>query len=489
MIAQAGGTVQDQDKREKPVLPPNRLTLNSPVVVIPAQAQQNIGEIIIPPSPPRINLIGIGQIIGKTLSLQRKAKEDPATPYQGDLGQMNVLGRQSLSTPPQAKLVVNLYAGASIVQTYEQPVTLAGETAWEELSIGFTTTAQVRVEAYVISTEPDTEFYTWFDELKIEITDKPTAMVVQENHYYPFRLGMKGLDYVQTASKEDKWQFNSKEKQTELGLHWHDYGARNYDAQIGRFFKVDRFAEKYYNFSPYQYAANNPIRYIDVNGDSIYVQYDGHNLTYRNGQFYYASGERTGKVFLTKPKSFLSGVLTALNQLGSKTQKGKELVNFFSNKENNAYIKAGNKNSEGHGTITIKKDLTGSDIMTKEGIQESPLWLDLGHELAHTQDYLTNGEGVYDKWLDNPKDPHDPYKQSEKYATHVENIMRAQAGLPLRTHYATQGNEGYEPSLILQVERDTFDTNRPQRIIRILDTSAFFTDSQNKPINYNNFKK
>ena len=80
---------------------------------------------------------------------------------------------------------------------------------------------------------------------------------------------MKGLDYVQTASKEDKFQFNGKEKQTELSLNWHDYGARNYDAQIGRFFKVDRFAEKYYNFSPYQYAANNPIRYIDVNGDSI----------------------------------------------------------------------------------------------------------------------------------------------------------------------------------------------------------------------------
>jgi hypothetical protein len=54
--------------------------------------------------------------------------------------------------------------------SYEQPVTLAGETAWEELSIGFTTTAQIRVEAYVVSTEPDTEFYAWFDELKIEIT-------------------------------------------------------------------------------------------------------------------------------------------------------------------------------------------------------------------------------------------------------------------------------------------------------------------------------
>ncbi|MCU0391340.1 MAG: hypothetical protein MUE81_09505, partial [Thermoflexibacter sp.] len=66
MIVQNGGTIQDQDKREKPILPPNRLTLNSPIVVIPAQPQGNIGEVIIPPSPPRLNLVGIAQLLGKT---------------------------------------------------------------------------------------------------------------------------------------------------------------------------------------------------------------------------------------------------------------------------------------------------------------------------------------------------------------------------------------------------------------------------------------
>lgn len=44
-----------------------------------------------------------------------------------------------------------------------------------------------------------------------------------------------------------------------------------YDAAVGRFFAQDRFAEKYLDFSPYQYTLNNPIKYIDINGDSTYT--------------------------------------------------------------------------------------------------------------------------------------------------------------------------------------------------------------------------
>jgi hypothetical protein len=65
--------------------------------------------------------------------------------------------------------------------------------------------------------------------------------------------------------------------QDDFGLDWGvypafcgNYGARFYDAQIGRFHTHDRFAEKYHSWTPYQYGGNNPISFIDINGDSIW---------------------------------------------------------------------------------------------------------------------------------------------------------------------------------------------------------------------------
>ena len=61
----------------------------------------------------------------------------------------------------------------------------------------------------------------------------------------------------------------------DLNINLHDYGARYYDPAIGRFTTIDRFAEKYTSMNGYQYAANNPIHTIDVNGDSLKVMFTG----------------------------------------------------------------------------------------------------------------------------------------------------------------------------------------------------------------------
>jgi RHS repeat-associated protein len=93
------------------------------------------------------------------------------------------------------------------------------------------------------------------------------ATVLQEINYFPF--GMRISQMYASSGTDNRYLFNSKELQDDFGLSWYDYGARFYDPQLGRFHTLDRFAEKYWDLTPYQYAANNPIRYIDVNGDSI----------------------------------------------------------------------------------------------------------------------------------------------------------------------------------------------------------------------------
>jgi len=91
--------------------------------------------------------------------------------------------------------------------------------------------------------------------------------VQQESSYYPFGLEIEGLSWQKPLQKSlNKYLYNGKELQDDLGLDWYDYGARFYDAQIGRWHSVDPMSEERNWVSPYNYVQNNPIMRIDPNG-------------------------------------------------------------------------------------------------------------------------------------------------------------------------------------------------------------------------------
>ena len=87
--------------------------------------------------------------------------------------------------------------------------------------------------------------------------------VEQVNHYYPFG----GLMGESIGGSTQPYKYNGKELDRANGLDWCDYGARWYDATRIGWTSVDSHCEKYYDASPYVYCGDNPIKYMDPNGE------------------------------------------------------------------------------------------------------------------------------------------------------------------------------------------------------------------------------
>ena len=103
-----------------------------------------------------------------------------------------------------------------------------------------------------------------------------TGATEEVNHYYAFG----GL--FDNSNSVQPFKYNGKELDTHKGLNWYDYGARQYDATLGRWFAVDPLAEKMYGWSLYAYCFNNPVKFVDENGEipRIYVETKGLGHTF-----------------------------------------------------------------------------------------------------------------------------------------------------------------------------------------------------------------
>jgi RHS repeat-associated protein len=106
----------------------------------------------------------------------------------------------------------------------------------------------------------------------VRVTVNEKGDPVGWDDYYPFGLQMPTRNQ-NSANPNDDTKFTGYELEQQGDLEIYYAGARMYDPVIGRFTSQDRFKDKYPSMSPYQYAANNPLYFIDVNGDSLDVSH------------------------------------------------------------------------------------------------------------------------------------------------------------------------------------------------------------------------
>jgi RHS repeat-associated protein len=110
--------------------------------------------------------------------------------------------------------------------------------------------------------------YTIKDHLgnaRINFRANGTAVTfLQELHYYPFGMLMEGIGTAPVTN--NGYKYNGKELNEDLGLNLSDYGARWYDASLGRWWSVDPMGYVLPTESPYNYAGCNPVSNIDLYG-------------------------------------------------------------------------------------------------------------------------------------------------------------------------------------------------------------------------------
>jgi len=120
-------------------------------------------------------------------------------------------------------------------------------------------------------------------ELKVSNINKElTLNFCAENTRRVVRFGE-----VFVEERNNKWNtpylFNAKELDEETGLYY--YGARYYDPRVSVWLGVDPMWEKYQGKSVYTFCMDNPVKYLDANGESLYILFHVTGYHHDDGMF------------------------------------------------------------------------------------------------------------------------------------------------------------------------------------------------------------
>jgi len=306
---------------------------------------------------------------------------------------------------------------------------------------------------------------------RVEIeNNKPKTYPFNPNYitdYKGYTFGLKHKGYNNVVNGTDhKYGFGGKEEQDELDLDWHDFGARNYDAALGRWMNIDPYAGKYMSFSPYNYALNNPLTFVDPNGKELFIAGNRKEKRQIFRELKKLSNNRlklnrkTGEVSIgkgkrNKGKSLKTGTGVLANVIGDDNRATIQTVGSF-NKEHKGEVNAIGQaidNQSGNQTISLgdfEKQFdgeganakilfdpsdNGSNIKNADGSTGRPTLIGLAHELIHGESIL-GGNVIDASPNDNVVNPDNgragDISPEEVNIRLIENDIREEQGIILR---------------------------------------------------------
>jgi RHS repeat-associated protein len=343
--------------------------------------------------------------------------------------------------------------------------------------------------------------YNYTDHLgniRLSYSEEPSTHVLkilEQNHYYPFGLKhnnyntdikqyellLDELKLKPAAGLTYKYKYNGKELQDELGLNMYDYGARNYDPALGRWMNMDAMSEEYFPMSPYSYAINNPIFFIDPDGNYIDIYYGEDSK--QKARYGYEKNRDYSKVeggsngFLANAYKTLDALYTATNievdgketnlmqtlmddkrelsvveggeQGGSHFAKGRDFESegkwtensknvigtiHFNTKEGNLYDDVNNTSGKELQSLFASNKLSkNTKIVSATSV--------FGHEIAHAFNYASKPSDYNKRTRDTSTQNTAPYFKNaeEAKATTLSNLININLGQPQRNNYRAIG--------------------------------------------------
>ena len=220
--------------------------------------------------------------------------------------------------------------------------------------------------------------------------------------------------------------------------------ARLYDPAVGRFLSPDPFVQapdNTQNFNRYSYCLNNPLRYVDQDGKKVYIKIGGLLYEYRMGEDgnYDLYSVDTGLCY-SGDDDFGNSVKNSLSSI-MEGDAGYVFISNLVSSDAPIYIKKGDIRKteygylDGQPTIAVtwlEGKSIGPSYMNGQYYFEAPDFISLAHELGHAYDVIL---GTIDRTVWYYKDGN-TILQAEWFACFIENVIRYEQNLPIRTHYS-----------------------------------------------------